>query len=243
MTNNKAENGEPDSTVQQMTEETELPEFDDIEESVSEIDEQIEQLQADNADLKDKYLRLMAEMENLRRRTAKEIKDANVYGVTSFARDMLAVGDNLGRALAAMPENVADTVDEAFKTLLEGVGLTEREMINALGKHGVKKIDPEGEKFDPNFHQAMFEVPNPDLPNGTVMQVVQSGYVIGERVLRPAMVGVTKGGPKAPKTTTTSDGISLATSAADIPPDTIEEPEQPAPNGDGEAGAHVNKTA
>lgn len=235
MTDKKAEHGEPDSTVQQMTEQSDMPEIDETEAPDSEFDERLEQLEAENADLKDKYLRLMAEMENLRRRTAKEIKDANVYGVTSFARDMLAVGDNLGRALQALPDDVAETASDSFKTLLEGVEMTEREMINGLGKHGVTKIDPEGEKFDPNFHQAMFEIPNPDVPNGTVMQVVQSGYVIGERVLRPAMVGVAKGGPKVPK---------AEAPIQDAAPDAATDFEQaPSDTNEGDAGAHVNKTA
>lgn len=237
MTDKKAEHGEPDSTVQQMTEQSEMPEIDETEAPESELDEQLAQLEAENADLKDKYLRLMAEMENLRRRTAKEVKDANIYGVTSFARDMLAVGDNLGRALQALPDDVAETASDSFKTLLEGVEMTEREMINALGKHGVTKLDPEGEKFDPNFHQAMFEIPNPDVPNGTVMQVVQSGYVIGERVLRPAMVGVAKGGPKVPKPDApVQEPDPTAAVAADSD-------QAPSDTNDGDAGAHVNKTA
>lgn len=237
MTDKKAEHGEPDSTVQQMTEQSDMPEIDEAEAPGSELDERLEQLEAENADLKDKYLRLMAEMENLRRRTAKEVKDANAYGVTSFARDMLAVGDNLGRALQALPADVAETASDSLKTLLEGVEMTEREMINALGKHGVTKIDPEGEKFDPNFHQAMFEIPNPDVPNGTVMQVVQSGYVIGERVLRPAMVGVAKGGPKVPK------AEPPLQEAAPTPDVTTDFEQGPSETNEGDAGAHVNKTA
>lgn len=159
-----------------------------------------EALQAENTDLKDRILRTMAEMENLRRRTEKEIKDARKFAVTSFARDMLNVGDNLSRALASIPDGEKSAADGTLKSLLDGVGMTERELLNTLEKHGVKAISPEGEKFDPNFHQAMFEVPNPDVPSGMVMQVVQAGYVIGDRVLRPAMVGVSKGGPKmAPK--------------------------------------------
>jgi len=237
MTDEKAEHGEPDSTGQQMTEQSDMPEIDEAEAPESERDERLEQLEAENADLKDKYLRLMAEMENLRRRTAKEVKDANTYGVTNFARDMLAVGDNLGRALQALPADVAETASDSLKTLLEGVEMTEREMINALGKHGVTKIDPEGEKFDPNFHQAMFEIPNPDVPNGTVMQVVQSGYVIGERVLRPAMVGVAKGGPKVPK-------AEAPLHEADPAPEVRADFDQaPSETNEGDAGAHVNKTA
>lgn len=158
----------------------------------------IEALRAENAELKDQVLRTLAEMENLRRRTEREVKDAKQYAVASFARDMLTVSDNLRRALDALPQETRDAADEGLKALLEGVDMTEREMLNQLEKHGVRPIDPSGEKFDPNFHQAMFEVPTTEVPGGTVVQVVQTGYVIGERVLRPAMVGVAKGAPKAP---------------------------------------------
>jgi len=109
---------------------------------------------------------------------------------------MLTVSDNLRRALDAVPEEAKTGGDPGFKALFEGVDITERSMLATLERHGVKKLAPEGEKFDPHFHQAMFEVPNADIPNNTVIQVVQDGYVIGDRVLRPAMVGVSKGGPK-----------------------------------------------
>jgi len=156
-----------------------------------------EALRAENSDLRDKYLRLAAEMDNLRRRTERDVKDAKSYSVAGFARDMLAVSDNLRRALDAIPAEALEN-DGGVKALAEGVEMTERSMLAALERHGVRKLDPLGERFDPNFHQAMFEVPNADVPNNTVVQVVQEGYVIGERVLRPAMVGVAKGGPKAP---------------------------------------------
>lgn len=158
----------------------------------------VEVLKAENADLRDKYLRLAAEMDNLRRRTERDVKDAKSYSVAGFARDMLAVSDNLRRALEAIPaEALAAGGDAGLKALADGVEMTERSMLSALERHGVRKLDPIGEKFDPHFHQAMFEVPNPDVASNTVVQVVQDGYVIGERVLRPAMVGVSKGGPKA----------------------------------------------
>jgi molecular chaperone GrpE len=157
----------------------------------------LEAVRAENEQLRDRFLRLAAEMDNLRRRTDREVKDAKSYAVTAFARDMLAVSDNLRRALDAIPAEAKDSEDAGLKTLIEGVDMTERAMLSALERHGVKKMDPEGQKFDPNFHQAMFEIPNPAVPNNTVVQVVQAGYVIGERVLRPAMVGVSKGGPKA----------------------------------------------
>ncbi|WP_337181177.1 nucleotide exchange factor GrpE [Shinella sp.] len=158
----------------------------------------VELLKAENAELRDKYLRLAAEMDNLRRRTERDVKDAKSYSVAGFARDMLAVSDNLRRALDAIPPDALAGDDAGLKALADGVEMTERSMLSALERHGVRKLDPIGEKFDPHFHQAMFEVPNPDVASNTVVQVVQDGYVIGERVLRPAMVGVSKGGPKAP---------------------------------------------
>ncbi|SSC65608.1 nucleotide exchange factor GrpE [Ciceribacter selenitireducens] len=157
----------------------------------------IETLKAENAELRDRFLRLAAEMDNLRRRTERELKDAKAYAVTAFARDMLSVSDNLRRALEALPDEARAAADTGLSALVEGVEMTERGMLATLERHGVRKIDAEGQKFDPNFHQAMFEIPNADVPNNTVVQVVQAGYAIGDRVLRPAMVGVAKGGPKA----------------------------------------------
>ena len=157
-------------------------------------------LEAENADLKDRLLRLAADMENLRRRTQRDVADAKSYAIAGFARDMLAVADNIARALDATPEEAHRTEDAGYKALIEGVEMTGRDMAGALERHGVKRINPEGERFDPNFHQAMFEVPNPAVPAQTVIQVVQAGYVIADRVLRPAMVGVATGGPKAGQT-------------------------------------------
>ena len=154
-------------------------------------------LAKENEELKDRALRLAADMENLRRRTARDVHDARTYAIANFARDMLSVSDDLKRALDAIPAEAKASGDTGFKALIDGVEMTERSMLAALERHGVKKLHPEGEKFDPNFHQAMFEVPNPNVPSGTVTQVVQTGYVIGDRVLRPAMVGISKGGPKA----------------------------------------------
>lgn len=158
--------------------------------------EALARLVEENEKLKDQVLRMAADMENLRRRTTREVADARAYAIANFARDMLQVADNLSRALDAIPAEAKEGGDAGFKALIDGVELTARDMLVALERHGVKKLDPQGEKFDPNFHQAMFEVPDPSVPNATVVQVVQTGYVIGERVLRPAMVGVAKGGPK-----------------------------------------------
>ena len=148
------------------------------------------------ADLKDRLLRTLAEMENLRKRTDREVTDARLYGVTSFARDMLGVADNMRRALDAVSPELRASAEAGVKALIDGVELTERELLKALEKNGVRQFSPRGEKFDPNVHQAMFEVPNPAVPAGSVVEVVAPGYMIGERVLRPAMVGVSKGGPK-----------------------------------------------
>ena len=159
---------------------------------------ELDKAEAEKAELNDQALRLAAEMENLRRRTAKDVKDARQFSIAGFAREMLAVSDNLRRALEAVPQETRDAGDAGLLTLIEGVELTERSMVQALEKHGVKKITPLNERFDPHLHQAMFEIPNAEVPNNTVLQVVQDGYVIGERCLRPAMVGVAKGGPKQP---------------------------------------------
>ncbi|PWK70671.1 molecular chaperone GrpE [Aminobacter sp. AP02] len=158
--------------------------------------EAVVRLLKENEELKDRALRTVAEMENLRRRTARDVQDARAYSVANFARDMLSVSDNLRRAIEAVSDEAKAAGGAGLASLIEGVEVTERSMLAALERHGVRKLDPQGEKFDPNFHQAMFEVPNPDVPANTVVQVVQSGYTIGDRVLRPAMVGVAKGGPK-----------------------------------------------
>ena len=157
----------------------------------------VESLAREVAEARDKMLRTLAEMENLRQRTRREVADAKTYGITGFARDVLDIADNLQRALDAVPAEARATADPGLKGLIEGVELTERSLLNALEKNGVRKFDPSGEKFNPNFQQAMFEVPDPSVPSGTVVQVVQAGFMIGERVLRPALVGVSKGGAKA----------------------------------------------
>jgi molecular chaperone GrpE len=162
----------------------------------------VEALSKEAADYKDKHLRTLAEMENMRRRTDREIADSRVYGVSNFARDVLGVADNMARSVSALTKELDATADEGVKALLEGVELTERELHKVLERYGVKKFEPMGEKFDPNLHQAMYELPDPARPAGTVAQVIQPGYMIGERVLRPALVAVAKGGPKP----TASDG-------------------------------------
>ncbi|MGA8157743.1 MAG: nucleotide exchange factor GrpE [Rhodoplanes sp.] len=158
--------------------------------------ETVQALASEVAELKDRHLRTLADMENLRRRTEREVAEARTYGISGFARDILGVADNLQRALDAIGDEERASLPPVMIAFIEGVELTERELLKVLEKHGVTRFDPLGEKFDPNVHQAMFQVPDPSSPAGTVAQVVQAGFMIGDRVLRPALVGVAKGGPK-----------------------------------------------
>jgi molecular chaperone GrpE len=166
------------------------------------------------AEVKDRWLRALAEMENLRRRTEREVADTRSYAISSFARDLLGVADNMRRALDAFDAEHRQSADPGTKALIEGVELTERELLKTLEKHGVRKLDPQGTKFDPHRHQAMYEVPDASVPSGTVVQVVQPGYTIGERVLRPALVAVSKGGPKAARASAEAPGESANDNAA-----------------------------
>lgn len=181
-----------ENAAQGETPETEIPATE-----TPEVDP-VEALLAENAELKDRVLRTHAEMENLRKRTERDVADTRSYAIAGFARDMLSATDALSRALLVIPEETRTTAEGTLKSLIEGLELAEREMQRLLGKHGVKPIEAAGQKFDPNKHQAMFEVPNPNVPEGTVVQVVQEGFAIGDRVLRPAMVGVAKGGGATP---------------------------------------------
>jgi molecular chaperone GrpE len=186
-------------------------------------DEQTPQAQAEPdpavvAELKDRLLRTLADMENLRKRTEREVADAALRGVTAFARDMLGVADNMRRALDAVTPQVRKSADPAVKALIDGVELTEREFLKALERNGVRQFDPQGQKFDPNVHQAIFEVPDASVRAGHVVQVVQLGYMIGDRVLRPALVGVSKGGPKtAPASGTDNDNATPNETASTQP--------------------------
>lgn len=154
-------------------------------------------LEGQVTELRDRFLRAVAEGDNIRKRAEKDVADARAYGITAFARDVLTVADNLARTIEHVSAEARASADPSLKALLEGVEITERDLQMILQKNGVKPINPMGEKFDPHFHQAMFEVPDSGRPHGTVVQVVQTGYAIGDRVLRPAMVGVAKGGAKA----------------------------------------------
>jgi len=180
-----------------MTDETAQPPYDENTATEQEqADEALAAALRESAELRDKVLRTLAEMENLRRRTEREVADARTYGIAGFARDVLGIADNMQRALDAARQELGGSTDPGVKTLLEGVELTERELLKALERNGVKRFDPQGEKFDPNLHQAMYEVPDASVPSGMVMQVIQPGYMIGERILRPALVAVSKGGGK-----------------------------------------------
>ena len=153
--------------------------------------------EAELVEYKDRLLRALAETENVRRRAQREREDASKYAIAGFAKDLLSAADNLRRALESLPESEA--TDKRTRSLLAGVAATERELLGVFERHGIKRIDPKGEVFDHNFHQAIFEAERPDHPNGSVVEVLQPGYVLHDRLLRPAMVGVAKGGPKPPE--------------------------------------------
>jgi molecular chaperone GrpE len=152
------------------------------------------ELEAELAEYKDRLLRALAETENVRRRAQREREDASKYAIAGFAKNLLSAADNLRRALESLPESEAK--DERTRSLLAGVAATERELLGVFERYGIKRIDPRGEAFDHNFHQAIFEAERPDQPSGSVVEVLQPGYVLHDRLLRPAMVGVAKGGPK-----------------------------------------------
>ncbi len=181
-------NGQPDGETDGLSEH-------ELTEAVQAEPDPYELLQAENAELKDRALRALAEVENIRRRLEREKAEATLYAATNFARDLLSVADNLNRALDSMPEDQLKDAGEAVKNIVSGVEVTRRELINTFERHGIRQIDPKGEKFNPNVHQAMFEVPDADAEPGTIKEVVQTGYMIGERVLRPALVGVSKAAP------------------------------------------------
>jgi molecular chaperone GrpE len=155
-------------------------------------DIEIAQLKEEAAQYKDRLLRTAADMENLRKRAEREKAEATLYAATNFARDLLGVADNMQRALAAVTPEAREAADEATRNLLAGIELTEKDLLNVFQRYGIRKVETVGAKFDPNFHQALFEMPTSEHPPGTVVQEMQSGFAIGERCLRPAMVGVAK---------------------------------------------------
>jgi len=165
----------------------------------------LDALRAENAELKDRALRALADAENTRRIAAREKNDASQYAVTKFARDMVTVADNFARALASLPADILQSADPAVRAVVEGVEATERQLLAALERYGVKPIETDGVKFDPNLHQAIAEVPGNGKPPGAIVDVMQTGYVIGDRLLRPSMVTVARkdsGAPEAPKVDT-----------------------------------------
>lgn len=155
-------------------------------------DAEIAALKEEVAAAKDRLLRFAAEAENAKKRLEREKAEATLYAASNFARDLLSVADSLSRALAAVPEGERDLIDDVMRKFLDGIEMTERELLNVFQRHNLRKLETVGQKFDPNFHQAMFEVPTSEKPPGTVVQEVQSGYAVGDRCLRPALVGVAK---------------------------------------------------
>lgn len=187
-----------DATKETMAEEAkgpDVPEAEPVTLSEAESDPrdaEVLALKEEAGKLKDQLLRTLAEMDNLRKRMEREKAEATLYAATNFARDILSVSDNMDRALATAEADHLKEATEPVKNLVAGVEMTQRELLNVFERHGITRVDPMGEKFDPHYHQAMFEVPTDDEPPGTVVQVMQAGFKIGERVLRPALVGVAK---------------------------------------------------
>ncbi|MGI9407084.1 MAG: nucleotide exchange factor GrpE [Hyphomicrobiaceae bacterium] len=195
----------------------------------------ITKLVEENADVKDRLLRVAAEMENLRKRTEREKADTAKYAVSRFAEDMLRVGDNLTRALESVPEDAEDK-DAALKSLRDGIEMTSQELLNGLEKHGVVKDEPKGEAFDPNRHQAIAEIEDAETPAGTIAEVFQVGYMISDRVLRPAMVVVSKGPSMAAPAETQTAEDTTPEAANDDAPETLSETESSANGTDPSAG-------
>lgn len=180
-------------------------------------DDIIAALRAEAADLKDKLLRAHAEVDNIRKRSEREREDTAKYAVTRFARDIVNVGDNFQRAIDAVPAGAAEQ-DPALKSFLEGVTMTERELHNVLERYGIKRVQPLNEPFNPHLHQAVMELQRADVPVGTVVQVFQAGFTIEDRVLRPAMVAVAKGGAKPAQATGGPAGPAAPPPANENPP-------------------------
>ena len=192
-------------------------------EEIARLNAEIETLRSENQQAQDKSLRLVADMENLRRRTERDKSEFSKYAISEFARDILGVADNIRRAIEAVPDNSAAS-DPTLRSLVEGVEVTEKELLKALEKYQVKRFDPKGEPFNPHKHDAMTRIEVPNIPADTVVQVIHAGYMIGERVLRPAAVIVAKEPPPAEKPSGSSQG-----NAADeddvIPPGAMKVPE------------------
>lgn len=208
---NTTEEEMQDATPAEQVAAEEAAQEDIAQDGANEADEIIAALQAENAELKDRMLRTAAEAENIRRRAKKDVEDSANYAITKFARDLLDVGDNLRRALEAAGDGANQ--NEAMKTLIEGVEMTERTLLKSFEQNGIEKLEPLGEKLDPNKHQAVFEMPSNEHPEGHVAQVMQAGYVIKDRLLRPAMVGVAKKPEGSPPDAGSEPGSNVDTSA------------------------------
>ena len=178
-----------ENAAQGETPENEVPEVE-----VPEVDP-VEALQAENAELKDRVLRTVAEMENLRKRTERDVSDTRSYAIAGFARDMLEIADNFRRAIDSVPDEVKNGNDPLITNLLAGIDAIERGLLKTFEKHGIRKIEPLGQIFDPHFHEVMFEAPMPGKPAGTIIQLLEPGYTLNDRLLRPARVGVAKAEP------------------------------------------------
>lgn len=187
-------------------------------EVISALQEEVDKKSAELASKQDQYVRAMAEMENMRRRMEREKEETSRYAISKFAKDVLSVGDNFQRTIAAVPAEAVSS-DPALKTLLEGVSLAERDYRAVLERHGVRAIEFTGKPFNPHVHQAVMEQENVTVPSGTVLQVFQPGYMLDDRCLRPAMVVVSRGGPKAARGGDPSGAASDAGSDTDANPD------------------------
>ena len=220
---NSAMDGE-DAVSENKTDKTEESAADSSEKLTAELDA----LRTENTELKDKALRMVAEMENLRRRTERDKSEFSKYAISEFARDVVGVGDNIRRAIEAVPKDAAES-DPALRGLIEGIEVTERELLKALEKYQVKRFDPTGEPFNPHLHDAMTRIEVPNVPADTIVQVIHAGYMIGERVLRPAAVIVAKGGESSNK----SSGSKPPKQDEDsIPPGAMKVPEDVASSRD-----------
>ena len=189
-------------------------------------DDEVLALKAELSEANDRYIRTQAEMENLRKRTERELLNRSRFAISKFAESVLSVGDNIQRAIQAVPAD-ATRDNPALSSLIDGIKVTERELNNILERHDIKPLDVEGQLVDPNFHQAMYEIPNPDVPSGTILQIVQKGYMIGDRLLRAAQVGVAKGGPKPVADVAVASGGAAAPEIAPARNDAVDAPIEP----------------
>lgn len=222
----------PDPAAQPQGETPEQPNMESLISGAARLAEKVTTLESQIADLTDRLLRAHAEMDNLRKRAAKDKEDTAKYAIQKFATDVVGVADNFERAITSVPAGAAAD-DTAFKSLLDGVSLTEREFLNVLDRHGVKRICPQGQPFNPHQHQAVMEAQDPSVVPGTIVQVFQNGYVIEDRVLRPAMVVVAKGGAKQPRPIDASEATDASSQQPSPqpqrPPHTEEDDDAPPP--------------